>query len=110
MNPSEMTDGQLDAAFGAYFNSGHVKEATPYAVEIIARLASVWSFATGALGYVRFPLYDASKGTFKQAETAQRSVATSASNVANSVSFWGGSFMIVLALVAVAVILVKVKK
>ena len=65
LDPSNMSDASLDRAYADAFDAHLSTDSIRYAQEISARLAGVWSFVTGTVGYVRVPLYDA-RGRFHQ--------------------------------------------
>lgn len=83
-----LSNSELDAAYAAYFNAGDVKNAVPYAVEIIERQATAGSFVFNLFGQSKFPLFDAiqaARGGFVGTDAAQTAVKQSAARVGQQV-------------------------
>lgn len=118
MNPSDaqaMTNAELDAAYAAYYDAGRGgSELAILGTEIAGRLASVQGFVSGLFGHDQFPLYSErlakAYGVSTQAASARQAVSDSAANVASKITFGVGALLSVAALIAIAVILIKVKK
>ena len=105
---ASLSDGDLDAAYSNAWNTRQAatgadkviwaQTVDDIAQNIIDRIGGTWGFITGAVGYNRFPLYNAiqaanpNAGGFQQSATAQTSIANSAANVAQNVTTafkWG---------------------
>ena len=111
---SALSNDDLDTTFSSAWNSGNGIVASLTGSEIASRLASPWSFIKGVFGSTTFPLYSAimerTNGVLPQSQSAQQAVSDSAKNVAGKLEFFGGSFMVVVALVAIAYIVFRYKK
>lgn len=114
---ASLSDSALDAAFAAEYDAR--RTGTKYygdlSGEISYRVASVWSFVSGAFGSTRFPMWEArtAKATgFSQSQAAQASIKASAANVAStagSILTTGATFAIV-GLIAAGFLVYQLKK
>lgn len=104
-----MTDAELDRAYADAIERKDYAAADMYAAQIVDRLASPLSFIGGLFGAERFPLYSA-QVNFSQASAARESTAKAAGDVASTFKFGFGGALLAAGLVAIAVIVYKVKK
>ena len=99
---ASLSDSDLDNAYQAAWNT--LQTATgvdkvtwsstvnDIAQNILTRVGGLWGALTGAVGYNRFPLYNAiqvanpNAGGFQQSAVAQTAIANSAANVASNVT------------------------
>lgn len=121
---SDLSDNDLDALYAetyqSYVTATRASKATwaralqLVTEEILIRLQTVWSFATGAFGITKFPKYekiqasDPSLYGFQQSEVAQQTIAAHAaettSNIGSGIAIGLGSG-VTIGLIALAVIL-----
>ena len=104
-----MSDSRIDSVYAVAFDSKDAFTASGAGVEILDRLATARSFITGALGIVRFPLYDA-RGAFQQVDTARDAIADNTKKVVDSLSTGMYGLIALIVFVGVVVLVVKLKK